>query len=97
MSKILINGSRTVEGRFSFDLVLDETAEPPVMTRTGTFVTTEYIEDIWSLQSEDYLLRGVHVFHESYGSEDKAKGYEFTFRELIRRTPEAKGAMTADG
>lgn len=92
MSRILVNGSSYVEGRFTFDLVLDNSSEPPVMSKSGVFVTDRYIEDIHSLQSEDYTLKDIHVYHESYGSEDKEKAYEFTFGELVRLTPEAKGA-----
>ena len=79
MSKVYVNGSFVVEGEFSFHVSYDTTKNPPLMQIEGAFSTASgYIPEITSLENERYILSGIHVTQESFGSEEDIMVYSFT-------------------
>lgn len=79
MSQIWINDTESVEGSFSFEITVDETSKPPIYSITGLFTTADkYVEELNTLQNANYRLENIHVYRESYGSEDDSVVYYFT-------------------
>lgn len=78
MSKVWVNGKGPVEGSFSFEVALDETAQPPVYIIEGVFSCAHgYYEEIDSLVNERYRLDRVRVYKEVYGSDEDTILYYF--------------------
>jgi len=78
MSKICVNGSFSVEGEFSFDINYDNTQNPPLTRIEGTFASKAgYLPDITSLENERYIISGIHVYQEDFGSEEDTIVYSF--------------------
>ena len=84
MSNIIVNGRDKVEGRFSVEVFRDKSTNPPVLHRYGVFITefAPYYEEIFSLQSDHYYIEGIDVYKETAGSEDRSRGYEFTYTKM---------------
>ncbi len=79
MSKVCINGSFMVEGEFSFSIDYDTTKNPPLMTIEGQFKTASgYLPEINTIENERYLLSGIRVYQEAFGSEEDYVLYSFT-------------------
>ena len=89
MSSIKVNDKITVEGKFSFNVVLDDSIKPAKVVISGGFQTAEYIEEITKLENDKYVLSNVKVKHEAFGSEDKDIAYEFMAGSFV-----VKGAKT---
>lgn len=83
MAQIKINKNRFVEGKFTVKqrLVEDEKGNGNVVVH-GIFSTHDYIEELNTLESERYLLLGVKVFEETFGTNDYEITYEFTAESL---------------
>ena len=83
MAQIKINKDRFVEGKFTVKqrLVEDEKGNGNVVVH-GIFSTHDYIEELNTLESERYLLIGVKVFEETFGTNDYEITYEFTAESL---------------
>lgn len=83
MAQIKINKDRFVEGKFTVKqrLVEDEKGNGNVVVH-GIFSTHDYIEELNTLESERYLLLGVKVFEETFGTNDYEITYEFTAESL---------------
>lgn len=83
MAQIKINKDRFVEGKFTVKqrLVEDEKGNDNVVVH-GIFSTHDYIEELNTLESERYLLLGVKVFEETFGTNDYEITYEFTAESL---------------
>ena len=83
MAQIKINNDRFVEGKFTVKqrLVEDEKGNGNVVVH-GIFSTHDYIEELNTLESERYLLLGVKVFEETFGTNDYEITYEFTAESL---------------
>ena len=81
--EIKINKDRFVEGKFTVKqrLVEDEKGNGNVVVH-GIFSTHDYIEELNTLESERYLLLGVKVFEETFGTNDYEITYEFTAESL---------------
>ena len=79
MAQIKINKDRFVEGKFTVKqrLVEDEKGNGNVVVH-GIFSTHDYIEELNTLESERYLLLGVKVFEETFGTNDYEITYDFT-------------------
>ena len=79
MAKVLINDKNTIEGNFTFRVSYDNSQKPPLVSIEG-ILTSEvpYMEVITRIESERYLLDGVHVHAEEFGSNDKNIAYYFT-------------------
>ena len=84
MSKIKVNNKVDVEGRFSIETYRDTSINPPILHREGVFITEDapYFEEITSLQSKCYYIEGIDVYKETAGSEDRSRGYEFTYTKM---------------
>lgn len=84
MSKIKVNNKVDVEGRFSVEIYRDTNMNPPILHREGVFITEDapYFEEITSLQSKCYYIEGIDVYKETAGSEDRSRGYEFTYTKM---------------
>ena len=83
MAQIKINKDRFVEGKCTVKqrLVEDEKGNGNVVVH-GIFSTHDYIEELNTLESERYLLLGVKVFEETFGTNDYEITYEFTAESL---------------
>lgn len=78
MSKVRVNGEFTVDGEFSFSVSYDTTQNPPVVSIEGAFTSSAgYMPEIHSLENERYILTGVRVHQEGFGSEENAMVYNF--------------------
>lgn len=88
MSKILINNTIKVEGKFSFRVQLDESTKPAVIRVMGVLQTDEMIEDIRTLENSRYKLMAIHVTAEDYGSEEDMISYSFSAGKWKRKAKE---------
>ena len=78
MSKVIINDQIEVEGSFSFSTSLDSSVNPPIISINGVFTSAAgYFPEIYSLENERYLITGITVVEESYGSEEDMIAYNF--------------------
>lgn len=82
MALMRINDEDTnIFGSLSFnrDAVIDEeTGRITGFTISGVFATHEYIEDLYTIDSQRYKLTDVSVFRESFGSSEYMILYHFT-------------------
>lgn len=86
MARIKINKDKFVEGRFTVKQKLieakeknekDELVTVQKLIIHGIFSTHDYIEELDTLESERYLIQGINVFEEAFGSNDYEITYEF--------------------
>lgn len=78
MSDIKVNDKLMVDGKFSVAAKLDSSVNPPVVVIGGVFQSADYIEEITKLENERYIVSGIKVSQESFGSEEEDIYYEFT-------------------
>lgn len=78
MSKILINDSFLVEGRFSFEAEYDLKSNPPVREIRGILISDcGYLNGLTSIENERYVVTGIHIYKEEYVSEEDFIAYYF--------------------
>lgn len=84
MAEIKVNTEKFVNGRLTIERekFQNDNNEIHVITK-GLFTTHEYFEEIHTLESERYLLQGIEVIKENFGSNDYDIGYEFLIGNLI--------------
>lgn len=82
MSKVKINNSIIVDGKFTIEIFADKNSKPTTIYKRGIFETDKYIEEISSLENERYFINGIDVYKEIYGSEDDIISYEFSFNSM---------------
>lgn len=84
MAEIKVNTEKFVNGRLTVERekIQISNEESQILTK-GLFTTHEYFEEINTLESERYLLQGIEVIKESFGSNDYNIGYEFLIGNLI--------------
>ena len=82
MSKVKINNSILVDGKFTIEIFADKNSKPTTIYKRGIFETDKYIEEISSLENERYFINGIDVYKEIYGSEDDIISYEFSFNSM---------------
>lgn len=85
MALIRVNGNEeNLLGAVSFDrqMAYNETGEPTGMVISGLLAVHEYIEEIYEIESERYLLTDVSVYKESFGSNEYMILYYFTAKDL---------------
>lgn len=84
MSEIKVNTEKFVNGRLTIERekIQISNEESQILIK-GLFTTHEYFEEINTLESERYLLQGIEVIKESFGSNDYDIGYEFLIGNLI--------------
>ena len=82
MARIIIGTEENkiieTEGKLTFESFKDDNGE--IQTR-GQLAIHEYIEDIDKIETARYLLEGVSVYREVFGSEDFNILYEFEIGE----------------
>lgn len=84
MAEIKVNTEKFVNGRLTIAREKRQVSnEESQILIKGLFTTHEYFEEIHTLESERYLLQGVEVIKESFGSNDYDIGYEFLIGNLI--------------
>lgn len=84
MSEIKVNKEKFVNGRLTIQREkIQSTNNDLQILMKGLFTTHEYFEEIHTLESERYLLQGINVLKESFGSNDYDIGYEFFISDLI--------------
>lgn len=68
---------------FERDAVYDEvTGEIKGQVINGLLATHDYIEDLYAIETERYILTGVSVFRESFGSNEYMILYHFNAKGL---------------
>lgn len=78
MSKIILNGQKVIEGEFSFSVSYDESVNPPILQIVGTLSSKAgYLPEITSLENDRYVISGITVKTEHYGSEEDTMLYDF--------------------
>jgi hypothetical protein len=77
MAEIIINDDKLVKGMMSINRQLDLSKNPPMLTIAGQLQTHRYFDEITSIESERYRVKGVTVFQESFGSDDFNIIYSF--------------------
>lgn len=81
MSKILINNSIELDGRFTIEQEADKSLKPITIYKRGILeLDNAYIEDIYSLENDKYIVAGIDVYKEIFVSEENSIGYEFTYK-----------------
>jgi hypothetical protein len=77
MADIIVNDNQVVKGKMTITRTLDIAKEPPVLTIVGQLETHRYFEEITVLETERYIVKGITVVQESFGSEDFNVVYTF--------------------
>lgn len=82
--QILINGNFAVNGKFSVKkkLVQTDIEGEYDFEVTGKFATHFYFEEIFSLETDRYLIEDILVLEEDYGSDDHDIIYTFTAKDI---------------
>ena len=84
MAQIKINTEIFVNGKCSITRISDPTEVDEFNTSTvGILSTHPYFDDIHTIETERYLLTGVEVQQEDFGSNDYNIKYTFTAEDLI--------------
>lgn len=80
---------KRVKGRITFEtkLIENENGEEEILI-TGSMTTHRYIDDIYKIESNRYILKNVKVFNEVFGSEDFDILYNFTAEEYVVKNGE---------
>ena len=71
------NKKYEVKGDLTFEATLIETENGEVLRTVGQMTTHKYIDDIVKIETHRYLLTGVKVYKETFGSDDFNILYEF--------------------
>ena len=59
---IIVNEAYEIEGSFSFDINIDRSKKPAIVSIEGALETKVYIEDLKSLRNERYALMNIEVW-----------------------------------
>lgn len=92
MAQITINDKLAVNGKMTFNrtLIADEEGNNSFLI-TGVLSTHLYFEEITKIETSRYILNGVEVYQESYGSDDYDIVYSFRSKDLIIKGEEYEG------
>lgn len=80
MSKIMINSSIPIEGEFSWSIEksLNSHGGVDIVAIDGALTSKcGYLPEITQIENERYVLAGVNVYKESFGSEEDDMVYYF--------------------
>lgn len=80
MAEIIINDKIRANGKFSFNRVFD--SERNIVEIRGVFATHLYYEDIRSLESPRFKLKGLEIYEQSFGSDDYDILYHFIAKDF---------------
>lgn len=73
MSQFKVNNKIIVEGK----MTVEQAAVDSVLKVSGVFASETYIDDIKQLECERYIVTGVNVYAEVFGSEEPEIAYHF--------------------
>lgn len=76
MAKIIVNDETSANGKLSVSRSINEKKNGFIIS--GVFATHLYYESIKSLESKRFLVSGIEVITESFGSDDYEILYHFT-------------------
>jgi hypothetical protein len=84
VNTLIINDTYPVFGELSIsrDLTMDDQGKLSIST-SGAVSMHDYFEEINSIESDRYIVKGVEVIHEGFGSNDLRIAYTFKASELI--------------
>jgi len=83
MAEIVINDTRYARGKLSITRQADIKSNPTKIVVSGVLSIHRYFEEITQLETRRYILKGVNVYEEDYGSDDHSIIYKFIADELI--------------
>lgn len=72
-----------VNGNVTFEAELIEVNEEERIQITGKMMTHKYIEEIEKIETHRYILTGIEVWRETFGSDDFNILYEFVANDYI--------------
>lgn len=75
------NKKYNIKGGLTFEAVKLEKEDGEVLDIRGQMSTHYYIEDISKIETHRYLLTGVEVYRETFGSDDFNILYEFKIKD----------------
>lgn len=75
MAKIIVNNELELNGKITIRRFFDENSKLHI---EGSMATHFYVEEINTLETSRFLIRGINVQEEVYGSEDYDILYNFT-------------------
>lgn len=75
MAKIIINETMELDGQITVSQELNLSEN--ILVVTGFLATPHYIEEIDSIDAENFKLEDVEVLKESFGTDDQQVVYEF--------------------
>lgn len=85
MSKLLINDSIELDGKFTIEQEANKSVKPVIIYKRGILEINSYIEDIYKLENDKYVVTGIDVYREIFASEENSIGYEFTYKDYKRK------------
>lgn len=83
MARVRVNDEFDIEGKITVERMLKDEGNYERLIIEGALLTDQYIEEIFSLETDRFKIDGVKVFHESFGSESDEILYTFNARDFI--------------
>lgn len=83
MARVRVNNEFDIEGKITVERMLKDEGNYERLIIEGALLTDQYIEEIFSLETDRFKIDGVKVFHESFGSESDEILYTFNARDFI--------------
>jgi hypothetical protein len=82
MANIIINTNTIVLGRLTVVRAKDNSSGKPMQVISGQLATHKYFEEIFQIETDRYILKGVDIIQEAFGSEDFDILYTFTAKDI---------------
>lgn len=83
MARVRVNNEFDIEGKITVERMLKDEGNYERLIIEGALLTDQYIEEIFSLETDRFKIDGVKVFHESFGSESDEILYTFNANDFI--------------
>ena len=83
MARVRVNNEFDIEGKITVERMLRDEGNYERLIIEGALLTDQYIEEIFSLETDRFKIDGVKVFHESFGSESDEILYTFNANDFI--------------
>lgn len=83
MARVRVNNEFDIEGKITVERMLRDEGNYERLIIEGALLTDQYIEEIFSLETDRFKIDGVKVFHESFGSESDEILYTFNASDFI--------------
>ena len=94
MANITINGTMKIEGKVTVSQELNIAEN--ILVVTGYLATEHYIEELDSIETENFTLGKVEVLKESFGTEDREVVYEFYVGDFTVKKEQYKSGGAAE-